>query len=186
MQDEQLVKGVRDMKRRHMASFLAPMEKSIRKKLCEKDVEIEDINRKNRELVERIKQAAVEAQNWHYRAKYNESVVNLLKNNLQHAISQGGDHVKEGFGDSEVDDAASYYIDPNNMVIPTGSGRANSLNKGGCSKEQMICRACKKKEASVLLIPCRHLCICTECEGFISVCPVCQSLKTTGLQVYLS
>ena len=104
---------------------------NIRKKLCEKDVEIEDINRKNRELVDRIKQAAVEAQNWHYRAKYNESVVNLLKNNLQHAISQGGDHVKEGFGDSEVDDeAASYYIDPNNMVIPTGSGRANSLNKG--------------------------------------------------------
>ena len=38
--------------------------------------------------------------------------------------------MKEGFGDSEVDDAASYYIDPNNMVIPTGSGRANSLNKG--------------------------------------------------------
>ena len=64
MQDEQLVKGVRDMKRRRMASFLAPMEKSIRKKLCEKDVETEDINRKNRELVERIKQAAVEAQNW--------------------------------------------------------------------------------------------------------------------------
>ena len=40
------------------------------------------------------------------------------------------------------------------------------------TKEQMICRACKKKEVSVLLIPCRHLCICTECEGFISVCPV--------------
>ena len=39
--------------------------------------------------------------------------------------------MKEGFGDSEVDDAAaSYYIDPNNMVIPTGSGKANSLNKG--------------------------------------------------------
>lgn len=185
MQDEQLVKGVRDMKRRHMASFLAPIEKCVRKKLCEKDLEIENINRKNRELVERIKQAAVEAQNWHYRAKYSDSVVNLLKNNLQHAISQGAEHVKEGFGDSEADDAAS-YIDPNNMVIPGGSERANSLNKGGCSKQQMICRACKRKEASVLLIPCRHLCICTDCEGLISVCPVCQSLKSSGLQVYLS
>ena len=66
------------------------MEKSIRKKLCEKDVETEDINRKNRELVERIKQAAVEAQNWHYRAKYNESVVNLLKNNLHPACNITG------------------------------------------------------------------------------------------------
>ena len=91
MQDEQLVKkGVRDMKRDTWASFLAPMEKSIRKKLCEKDVETEDINRKNRELVERIKQAAVEAQNWHYRAKYNESVVNLLKNNLHPACNITG------------------------------------------------------------------------------------------------
>lgn len=184
IQEEHLVKGVKNMRQRHMTSFLAPIEKVVRKKLREKDLELENMNRKNRELVERIKQAAVEAQNWHYKAKYNESVVNLLKNNLQHAISQGADQGKEGFGDSEVDDAAS-YIDPHNMAIPGGPGRANSQHKEGL-KEQMICRACKSKEVSILLIPCRHLCICKECEGLISVCPVCQSMKTTGVQVYLS
>jgi E3 ubiquitin-protein ligase BOI and related proteins len=77
------------------------------------------MNRKNKELAEIIKQVAFEAQNWHYIAKYNESVVNTLRNNLQQEISHGVKQgLNEGFGDSEVDDAAS-YIDPNNfMSIP--------------------------------------------------------------------
>ncbi|KAK3030420.1 hypothetical protein RJ639_037549 [Escallonia herrerae] len=54
-----------------------------RKKLGEKDLEIENINRKNRELFYRIKHVATEAQNWQYLAKYNESVINILKNNLR-------------------------------------------------------------------------------------------------------
>lgn len=180
-----MAKGVRDMKQRHIASFLTTIEKGVSKKLRDKDLELENLNRKNRELVERIKQVAMEAQNWHYRAKYNESVVNVLKNNLQQAISQGADQVKEGFGDSEDDDAAS-YIDPNNVLsIPGGPLKSFSKNYPG-SNDHMTCRACKKREVSFLLIPCRHLCLCKDCDGFTSVCPVCQSMKTGSVQVYLS
>ena len=184
-QEEHLAKGVREMKQRHIASFLAAIEKGVSKKLHEKDVEIENMNRKNRELVERIKQVAMEAQSWHYKAKYNESVVNVLKSNLQQAISQGADQGKEGFGDSELDDAAS-YIDPNNILSIAGSGvKPFSKNYQG-SKENMTCRACKSKEVSMLLMPCRHLSLCKECDAFIGVCPVCQLMKTASVQVYLS
>lgn len=180
-----MAKGVRDMKQRHMASFLAAIDKGVSKKLLEKDREIESMNRKNRELVERIKQVAVEAQNWHYRAKYNESIVNVLKSNLQQAISQGAEHGKEGFGDSEVDDAAS-HIDPNNYLsIPGEPAKSFSRSNLGL-KEHMTCRSCKAKEVSILLMPCRHLCLCKECDGFIGVCPVCQLIKTASVQVYLS
>lgn len=180
-----MAKGVREMKQRHIASFLAAIEKGVSKKLHEKDVEIENMNRKNRELVERIKQVAMEAQSWHYKAKYNESVVNVLKSNLQQAISQGADQGKEGFGDSELDDAAS-YIDPNNILSIAGSGvKPFSKNYQG-SKENMTCRACKSKEVSMLLMPCRHLSLCKECDAFIGVCPVCQLMKTASVQVYLS
>ncbi|OMP06466.1 putative ATP binding protein [Corchorus capsularis] len=145
IQEEHLTKGIRDIKQRHMASFLSAIEKGVSKKLREKDIELESMNRKNKELVERIKQVAAEAQNWHYRAKYNESVVNVLKSNLQQAISQGAEQGKEGFGDSEVDDAAS-YIDPNNFLsIPAGGSKSVSKNHQG-TKEQMICKACKAKE----------------------------------------
>ncbi|PON44843.1 E3 ubiquitin-protein ligase BOI [Parasponia andersonii] len=185
IQEEHLAKGVRDLKQRHIASFLSAIEKGVSMKLREKDVEIENMNRKNRELVERIKQVAMEAQSWHYRAKYNESVVNVLKSNLQQAISQGADQGKEGFGDSEVDDAAS-YIDPNSFLsIPGGAVKSFSKNNQG-PKENMTCRACKSKEVSMLLMPCRHLSLCKECDGFIGVCPVCQLMKTASVQVYLS
>ncbi|XP_048322465.1 E3 ubiquitin-protein ligase BOI isoform X1 [Ziziphus jujuba] len=186
IQEEHLAKGVRDMKQRHIASFLAAIEKGVSKKLRDKDIELENMSRKNRELVERIKQMAMEAQNWHYRAKYNESVVNVLKTNLQQAISQGADQGKEGFGDSEVDDAAS-YIDPNNLLsIPGGALKSFPKNYAGSKEHNMNCRACKKREVSILLMPCRHLCLCKECEGLTSVCPVCQLMKTASVQVYLS
>lgn len=185
IQEEHLLKGVRDMNHRHTASFLTTIEKGIGKKLKEKDLEIENMNRKNRELVERIKQVATEAQNWHYRAKYNEQIVNVLKNNLQQAISQGAEQGKEGFGDSEVDDAAS-YIDPNNYLsIQAGTSKSVMRNQKG-TKENMLCRACKAKEVCILLMPCRHLCLCKDCNAFITACPVCQVMKTTGVLVFLS
>lgn len=178
IQEENLVKGLKDIKQRHMATFLTAIEKTVGKKLHEKDFEIENINRKNKELVERIKQVATEAQNWHYRAKYNESLVNILKTNLQQALSQGTEQMKEGFGDSDIDDTAS-CINPNNFLsIPAKSTSMKDVN--------MICRVCKAKEVSFLLMPCRHLCLCKDCEGLVSVCPVCHLMKTASVQVYLS
>ncbi|KAK8987661.1 hypothetical protein V6N11_027406 [Hibiscus sabdariffa] len=53
MQQEHLTKGIRDLKQRHTDSFLAAVEKGVRKKLRAKDVELETMNHKNRELVER-------------------------------------------------------------------------------------------------------------------------------------
>lgn len=87
------------MKQKHMTSLVDSIEKGCQK-IKEKDVEIENMNRKNKELAERIKQVAIEAQNWHYRAKYNDSVVNTLRNNLQQEISHGVEQgLNEGFGD---------------------------------------------------------------------------------------
>ncbi|MED6197279.1 hypothetical protein PIB30_055251 [Stylosanthes scabra] len=185
LQREQLSKGVRDMKQKHMASLLTSIEKGVSKKLKEKDIEIENMNRKNRELAERIKQVAMEAQNWHYRAKYNESIVNVLRNNLQQAISQGVEQGKEGFGDSEIDDATS-YIDPNNLFGVAGAQHMKSSHKNHQGMENLSCRACKAKEVCMLLMPCRHLCLCKDCDGFINVCPVCQLIKTGSVEVYLS
>ncbi|KAJ0229121.1 SBP protein [Hirschfeldia incana] len=184
IQAAQMAKGVRDIKQRQIASFLNSIEQGVSRKLQEKDQEIEIMNKRNKELVERIKQVTTEAQNWHYRAKYNESVVNALKNNLQQAMSHnnnnnkkviaGADQRREGFGDSEIDDAASSYIDPNNN---------NNKNIGN---QRMRCKMCNVKEVSVLLVPCRHLCLCKECDVFTGVCPVCRSSKTSSVQVFFS
>ncbi|VFQ89944.1 unnamed protein product [Cuscuta campestris] len=186
IQEEALTKGLREIKRRHMASFLSAIQKGIVTKLQEKDVELENINRKNKELVERMKQTAAEAQNWCYRAKYNESMVNMLKTNLQHAMHSAAAAAdqkakEEGFGDSEMDDATTSGIYPN---FALGMSPGAPRKKSDIS---MVCRSCKSKEVSVLLMPCRHLCVCRDCEGSVEgVCPVCRVVITTSVQVYLS
>ncbi|CAN7111358.1 unnamed protein product [Brassica rapa subsp. narinosa] len=174
-QGNQLAKGVRDIKQRHVTSFVTALEKDVRKKLQEKDQEIENMNKKNRELVEKIKQVAVESQNWHYRAKYNESVVNALKVNLQQVMSHGNNTnpcgvfaVEEGYGDSEIDDKAASY---------------NYMNIPGMPNTGMRCKSCNVKEVSVLLVPCRHLSLCKDCDVFTGFCPVCQSFKTSSVQL---
>lgn len=187
-QEEYLSKGVKDLKQRQMSSFLATLEKGINKKLREKELELENMNRKNKELMDRIKQVATEAHNWHNRAKYNESMVAVLKTNLQQAISQGIDQGgKEGFGDSEVDDAAS-YVNPNGNYLGLPIGHGKSILGGGFKSggEHLMCKTCRSKEVSVLLMPCRHLCVCKACDVLIRVCPVCNVMKTASVEVYMS
>ncbi|KAK9048358.1 hypothetical protein SSX86_032679 [Deinandra increscens subsp. villosa] len=177
LQGDVMLKGLKDIRQRHMASFLASIGKSIDKKIHEKDLEIDSINRKNKELVERIKQVANEAQNWHYRAKYNESIVNMLRSNLQQALAQGVDQVKEGFGDTDLENDAVSSINP--------IGLANGgLRKDG--DNNMTCKACNVNEVSILVMPCRHLSLCKDCDKVLNVCPVCQNVKTIGVEVYMS
>ncbi|XP_076920155.1 BOI-related E3 ubiquitin-protein ligase 1-like [Bidens hawaiensis] len=180
LQGDIMLKGVKDIRQRHMSSFMASIGKSIDKRMREKDLEIEIINRKNKELVERIKQVANDAQNWHYRAKYNESVVNMLKSNLQQTLAQGVDQVKEGFGDTDLENDAVSSVDPNNYL---------GLTNGGAQKEHdnnMICKSCCVNEVSILVMPCRHLSLCKDCDRGMSVCPVCQCVKSIGVEVYMS
>ncbi|GFP92367.1 probable boi-related E3 ubiquitin-protein ligase 3 [Phtheirospermum japonicum] len=170
LQEENILRGVREINQRHTVSMLTALEKGVNRKLHEKELQIENLNRKNKELGDKIKQVAVEAQSWHYRAKYNESVVNVLKNNIQQLMEQNTAHAREGSGDSEVDDAISCSNHPRNQ---------------GIESRWIKCRACSVKGVSVLLLPCRHLCLCTDCEGFIDVCPVCQVMKTASVHVYM-
>ncbi|XP_050220904.1 E3 ubiquitin-protein ligase BOI-like [Mercurialis annua] len=172
LQEDSMRKSMRELGERHTASFLLAVETGIGRKLLEKEVEIQNINRKNNELVERINQISAQVQSWQYRAKYNESVVNALKSNLKHVMAQSAIHGKEGCGDSGVDTAAS-YANQNDFNVPE-------------VKMQIICRACKTKEALILLLPCRHLCLCKDCAGFVDACPICQVTKTAGVEVYTS
>ena len=79
IQEEEFAKGVKEMKQRHMASFLNAIDKGVSQKIRKKELEIDIMNRKNKDLADKIKQTAIEAQNWQYRARYNESMVHSLQ-----------------------------------------------------------------------------------------------------------
>lgn len=178
-QEEKIFKGVMELNQRQTVQFLSSIEKGVVKKLHEKEIEIDNINRKNKELTERIKHVSVEVQSWNYKAKYNESVVNFLKNNLQQVTARGSVYGKEGYGDSEEDDTAS-FTNPKRCKFIGGSG--NSVP----TEMQINCRMCNVKQVSVMLLPCRHLCLCKDCEGSMDECPLCGITKTTSIQVFMS
>lgn len=153
------------------------VEDRVLQKLNEKEAEVESINRRNMELEERMEQLSVEANLWQQRARYNENMISALKCNLQQVYAQGRDS-KEGCGDSEVDDTASCC-----------NGRSidfHLLSKDNSDmKEMMTCKVCRVNEVSMLLLPCKHLCLCKDCESRISFCPLCQSSKFLGMEVYM-
>ncbi|CAH2035805.1 unnamed protein product [Thlaspi arvense] len=166
---DQLRHSILDKIQRSQRKTVSLMEERVVQKLREKDDELEMINRKNKELEVRMEQLTMEAEAWQQRAKYNENMIAALNYNLERAQGRPRDSI-EGCGDSEVDDTASCF-----------NGRNNNSN----GKTKMMCRFCGVREVCMLLLPCKHMCLCKECERKLSSCPLCQSSKFLGMEVYM-
>ncbi|KAL3514481.1 hypothetical protein ACH5RR_027198 [Cinchona calisaya] len=177
IQGDRLRQAVLEKVQTNQLQTITYVEEKVLQKLREKEAEMEDINKKNIELELRMEQLALEANAWQQRAQYNENMVKTLTLNIQQVFAQSRDS-KEGCGDSEVDDTASCC-----------NGRAldfRLLRKDGNEmKESMNCKVCRVNEVCMLLLPCKHLCLCKECENKVSICPMCQSSKHVAMQVYM-
>ncbi|ESQ30920.1 hypothetical protein EUTSA_v10011662mg [Eutrema salsugineum] len=171
IQGDQLRHSILDKIQRSQHKTVSLMEERLVQKLREKDEELEMINRKNKELEVRMEQLTMEAEAWQQRAKYNENMIAALNYNLERAHGGRPRDSIEGCGDSEVDDTASCF-----------NGR-NSNN--GKTTMRMMCRFCGVREVCMLLLPCKHMCLCKECERKLSSCPLCQSSKFLGMEVYM-
>ncbi|PAN03843.1 hypothetical protein PAHAL_1G024500 [Panicum hallii] len=186
LQAEQIGKQMKEVNQRRMISFLANLERAVGKKLREKELEAEAMNRKSKELNEQIRQVALEVQSWQSAALYNQSVANSLKSRLMEVVAQNTNLTREGSGDSEEDNAVSSQ-NPN-PGAPGGFFQSSLL--GGRSTTATVglgaCRWCGGKEASVLVMPCRHLCLCVDCERVSDVCPVCRFPKSGSVEINMS
>ncbi|KAM1364832.1 hypothetical protein ACFX13_043936 [Malus domestica] len=176
-QGDRLRQTIMDKVQATQLQTLSAVEDKVHRKLREKEAEVESINEKNMELEERMEQLTVEAGAWQQLARHNENMISTLRFNLQHIYAQSRDS-KEGCGDSEVDDTASCC-----------NGRSINLEmfwkENNDGKEMMTCKACRVNEVCMLLLPCKHLCLCKDCESKLSICPLCQSSKFISMEVYL-
>ncbi|XP_058089549.1 probable BOI-related E3 ubiquitin-protein ligase 2 [Magnolia sinica] len=178
LQGERLRQAILKKVQANQLQTLSSVEEKILQKLREKEAEVEDINKKNMELEERMKQLNVEAGAWQHRAKCNENMITALKFNLQQVFAQGRDS-KEGCGDSEVDDTAS-CCDGGAIDFHLLASKENKD-----LKDSMTCKVCRVNEVCMLLLPCRHLCLCKDCENKLSYCPLCQTSKFIGMEIYI-
>lgn len=74
-----------------------------------------------------------------------------------------------------------------NMMRKSG-GCGDSGNGNGSSfvDRMKMCSNCGKDESCVLILPCRHLCLCTVCGSNLHICPICKSFKTASIHVNMS
>ncbi|XP_047334795.1 probable BOI-related E3 ubiquitin-protein ligase 3 [Impatiens glandulifera] len=163
VQVEQLRQKIIEKVQANQMETISYLEQKVIEKLKQKEEEVENVNKKNMELELQIQQLAMEASMWQQNAKYKENTINHLHLSLQQIFARIGDS-KEGYGDSEVEDTASCFDG---------------------EKRMMCCKVCNAKVVSMLLLPCKHLCVCIDCESGISFCPICQSTKIMSLEVHV-
>lgn len=159
-------------RRKHWAAILRAAEGWAEAVLRPKEVELEGVRRRNTALEERIQLLLAEGQAWQTLAQTNEAEVAALQRDLEAA------QAVEGGGDSRLapEEASSCHCEVEKVVEEEGGERWG----------RWWCRSCLRREATVLALPCRHLCLCRECDAGRRNCPVCAGGKTASLHVCLS
>lgn len=174
-QGEQLRRTLAEKRQKHYNALLRAAEEAVARWLREKEAEVEKATRKNAELEARAAQLSVEAQVWQAKARAQEATAATLQAQLQQTIMcQGGEEAAAGVScavEGQAEDAESAHIDPERVVLAAARPK---------------CRGCTKRVASIVVLPCRHLCICTECDAHFRACPVCLTPKNSTVEVFLS
>uniref|UniRef100_A0A803LUA4 RING-type domain-containing protein n=2 Tax=Chenopodium quinoa TaxID=63459 RepID=A0A803LUA4_CHEQI len=175
-QGEQLRRTLADKRQRHYRALLGAAEEAVTRRMREKEAEVEKAARRNAELEARAAQLSAEAQAWQAKARAQEVQAASLQAQLQQAMvgpANGSGVLQEGNGvgcGGDAEDAESAYVDP------VSDRRVTSPS----------CKMCRTRVATVVLLPCRHLCVCRECDDVVQACPLCLSLRSASVEVYLT
>lgn len=157
---------------------MSAFQENFAKKLMEKDEEIQRMGKLNWVLQERVKSLWLENQIWRDLAQTNEATANNLRSDLEQVLA----HV------SSKDSDAESSCGSNDLADEGGHEEVDAAPKEkteGCSGNRM-CRQCRVSESKVLLLPCRHLCLCTTCGSCLRNCPVCHSVINASVHVNFS
>lgn len=177
MQAERLRRSLADLRRRHYRSLLGAAEAAASRRLREKEAEASEAARRGAEMEERVARLRAEASAWQAKALADQSTAAALHAQLQHAQAQARCKAEEQDAGA-ADDAGSCFVDPDRVVeVPAPPPIARP------------CRACGRRAAAVVMLPCRHLCLCAACEpvpGAAAACPMCRGAVTGTVQAFFS
>ncbi|XP_022930636.1 probable BOI-related E3 ubiquitin-protein ligase 3 [Cucurbita moschata] len=171
--------------------IMEAMEVSVMKRLKAKEEEMEKMGKLNWALEERVKCLCIENEAWRDMAQTNEDAVNTLRRNLEVACKVKEDRKqKQGMEDGGralVEEAQSSC--GSNEGEGEGEWRVvenNKNNRNTGRRRKRWCRRCGKEAASVVVLPCRHLCLCSGCGSWVHVCPICKSSNNASVHVNMS
>ncbi|GAV64106.1 zf-C3HC4_3 domain-containing protein [Cephalotus follicularis] len=180
---------IEDKRMRQARRIMEAIEEGVMRRLREKDEEIDKIGKLNWALEERVKSLCVENQIWRDLAQSNEATANALRTNLEQVLAAAQVKEERTHGAGLVEAAAPLLDDAQSCC---GSSGGDEEKEGGPTlaygdyeqgTSNRLCRNCRKEESCVLLLPCRHLCLCTVCGSSLHACPICKSTKNASVHV---
>ncbi|KAL8209824.1 hypothetical protein R6Q57_006556 [Mikania cordata] len=179
--NEKVRTEIEEMRNRH-SRRLATAYEGIMSRLKTKDDQILKIRLMNRSLEEKVNSISVENQIWRELAQTNEETANALRNNLQQVLAElqiQNQHRLDFAGNCDGESHCGSNFEEDHRLVEVDAG-------GGYGGRNRRCRICGKGESCVLLLPCRHLCVCSLCVSSVNVCPVCKSTKSAGVHVNMT
>ncbi|KMZ63089.1 hypothetical protein ZOSMA_42G01290 [Zostera marina] len=170
VQREQLRRMLEETQRKHYLALISAAELSAARRMQEKAAELETAAKHNAELEERLSRLKSEITSLQVEARADEMEVASLQAQLRQAATERVVAVVD-IDNPAVSDEESSCVDPRRE-------RRSSTGNG-------ICRKCWSFAATVVVLPCQHLCVCRNCDGG-DICPVCSSVRSASIEVYLS
>ncbi|RCV33444.1 hypothetical protein SETIT_7G083900v2 [Setaria italica] len=165
-------------RRRHARALLAAVDRAASGRLRAAEAELERALRHNAELEEKARQMGAECQAWMDVAQSHEAVAAGLRATLDQLL-QSPRAAAGAIGAAREGDAE----DAQSCCFEAPAAGAGAASRTAASSS---CRACGGGDACVLLLPCRHLCLCLSCEAAVDACPICAAAKNASLHVLLS
>lgn len=147
---------------KHYQDIDRVVEERAAKKLKEMNLQLRRKSSQNEELERLVELYKGEAERLQIRIRFLERAAMSLQSGLQDA------NAARRYAEADHDDAESSFEDPD-RVDPV----------------RLDCKVCLKKVATVMMWPCRHVCVCTRCEAATKYCPVCRGIKTTSVEICL-
>ncbi|XP_073023524.1 probable BOI-related E3 ubiquitin-protein ligase 3 [Primulina eburnea] len=168
IQNERLRLALQEQRKQQNACIINKYESRIELLLNQKEQQIVEASNITFQLENLLTRMEIENQTWQRVSKENEAMVASLNNVIQR-LKESSNAPPNGADDAE---SCCQNIDEEK----TEAGEFGNMKK-------MVCRCCNHRKSCVIILPCRHLCSCKDCEVFLYSCPVCRNVKKAAIEV---
>ncbi|KZV29803.1 hypothetical protein F511_10665 [Dorcoceras hygrometricum] len=168
IQNERLRVALQEQRKQQTALILNKYETKTKFLLNQKEEQIAEVSSRTFQLEHLLTRMEIENQTWQRVAKEKESMVASLNCAIQR-LKETANPQSNGADDAEsccqnIDGEKTENVEFQNM-------------------KKMVCRCCNHRNSCVIILPCRHLCSCRDCEVFLYSCPVCRNVKKAAIEV---